>query len=85
MGCLRVFNERGITIGRDVSLVTCDDTPASIVYQPPIASISRDTVGLGRTAAELLLHRLRDGGEPETVVLPTVFTPRASVAPPPQD
>jgi LacI family transcriptional regulator len=82
VGCLQVLNERGIAVGTDVSLVTCDDTPASIVYQPPIASISRDTVGLGQTAADLLLRRLRDGAEPETIVLPTYYTPRASVAPP---
>ncbi|MFV2062045.1 MAG: LacI family DNA-binding transcriptional regulator [Chloroflexota bacterium] len=83
VGCLQVFNERGVRVGRDVSLVTCDDVPASLVYQPPIAPISRDTVGLGRAAAELLLRRLRDDAEAETVALPTVFTPRASCAPPP--
>ncbi|MFV2065220.1 MAG: substrate-binding domain-containing protein, partial [Chloroflexota bacterium] len=81
VGCLQVFNERGVRVGSDVSLVTCDDVPASLVYQPPIASISRDTVGLGRAAAELLLRHLRDGADPETVVLPTAFTSRASCAP----
>jgi LacI family transcriptional regulator len=83
VGCLQVINERGIVIGRDLSLVTCDDTPASIVYHPALASISRDTVGLGRSAAELLLHRLRDRAGPETIVLPTRYMPRASVASPP--
>ena len=83
VGCLSVLNARGIGLGRDLSLITCDDVPASVLHQPPIASISRDTVGLGRTAAELVLRRLRDGGEPETIVLPTVFTPTASCGPPP--
>lgn len=82
VGCLEVMHARGIHVGRDVSVVTCDDIPASLLYQPPIASISRDTVGLGRAAAALLLRRLRDGGGPETVVLPTAYKPRASVAPP---
>ena len=62
--------------------MTCDDIPASELHQPPIATIGRDTVGLGRTAADLLLRRLRDGDEPETVVMPTTFTPTASCAPP---
>ena len=69
-------------MGRDISLVTCDDVPLSELYQPPIASIGRDTVGLGRVAAELLLRRLTEESAPETVVLPTTFTPRPSVVPP---
>jgi LacI family transcriptional regulator len=82
-GCLRVLLELGLRVGDDVSVVTCDDVPLSVLYQPAIASIVRDTVGLGRSAAELLLRQLQDGGEPETVVLPTQFVPRASCAPPP--
>jgi LacI family transcriptional regulator len=82
VGCLRVLREHSLEVGKEVSIVTCDDVPLSGLYQPPIASISRDTVGLGRTAAELLLDRLGEG-PPERVVLPTTFTPRASCAPPP--
>jgi LacI family transcriptional regulator len=83
IGCLRVLTEAGLRVPDDVSLVTCDEVPLSELYRPPIATISRDTVGLGRTAAELLLHRLGEhGGPPETVVLPTQFTVRESVAAP---
>lgn len=83
IGCLRVLQDSGLGVGTDVSLITCDDVPLSGLYQPPLASISRDTVGLGRTAAELLLNRLADPpGDAERVVLPTVFTPRASCAAP---
>ena len=84
IGCLEALQAAGVAVGRDISLVTCDDVPLSELYQPPIASIGRDTVGLGRSAAELLLRRLTEDAEPETVVLPTVFTPRPScVAPRP--
>ncbi len=82
IGCLEVLQAEGITVGRDISLVTCDDVPLSELYQPPIASIGRDTVGLGRVAAELLLRRLTEEGAPETVVLPTTFTPRPSAVAP---
>jgi LacI family transcriptional regulator len=82
IGALRVIQEAGLELGRDLSLVTCDDVPLSRLYQPQISSISRDTVGLGRTAAELLLRRLGEQpGPPETVLLPTVFTLRESCAP----
>jgi LacI family transcriptional regulator len=83
IGCLEVLKEAGIRVGADVSLVTCDDVPLNLLHEPPIASIDRDTVGLGRTAADLLLRRLASEDGPETVILPTVFTPRASCAPPP--
>lgn len=82
IGCLEVLQQAGVAVGRDISLVTCDDVPLSELYQPPIASIGRDTVGLGRTAAELLLRRLTEESEPETVILPTLFTPRPSCVPP---
>lgn len=82
LGCLRVLRERGLEVGRDLSLITCDDTALTSLYHPPIASVSRDTVALGRTAAELLLKRLGGELEPEVVVLPTTYTARASAAPP---
>ena len=82
VGCLSVLNARTVRVGADVSLVTCDDVPASMVFHPPIASISRDMVGMGQAAAELLVERLGDGGEPKHVVLPTRFTVRESCAPP---
>ncbi len=84
IGVLRVLRARGLRVARDVSLVTCDDVPLSELYEPPIATIDRDTVGLGRVAAELLLGRLVGGEEPRTEVLPTTFTPRGSCAPPPR-
>lgn len=78
VGCLRALRRQGIRPGRDIALVTSDDVPLTELYEPPIASISRDSVGLGRVAAELLIERLRDGAEPRTVVLPTRFIARAS-------
>jgi len=82
VGCLSVLNARGVVVGDDISLVTCDDVPASLVFRPPLASISRDMVGLGRSAAELLVRRLGHAGPPEHIVLPTRFTARESCAPP---
>ncbi len=82
IGTLRVLREQGLRVGRDVSLVTCDDVPLSELYEPPIATIQRETVRLGRVAAELLLGRLVGGEAPRTEVLPTTFLARPSCAPP---
>jgi LacI family transcriptional regulator len=81
-GCVRALVRHGIRVPDDVSLVTCDEVDLSELHQPPIASVARDTLQLGRTAAELLLERL-GGGEPRTVLLPTTFTARPSCGPVP--
>ena len=82
-GCVRALVRHRIKIPTDISLVTCDEVDLSELHDPPIASVARDTLLLGRTAAELLLDRL-GGGEPRTVLLPTTFTPRPSSGPVPQ-
>ena len=83
VGTLRALTRLGIRVGEDVALVSCDDFPLSELYSPPIATISRDIVAMGRTAAELLHARLQQSLEPATVMLPTIFRPRASACPPP--
>lgn len=81
-GCIRALQRNGIRIPDDMSLVTCDEVDLSELHAPPIASVARDTLLLGRAAAELLLERI-GGGEPRTVLLPTTFTPRPSCGPVP--
>ena len=84
LGALRVVSERGLTLGRDLSFVGCDDVAITDLYQPPVAVVRRDNVAMGRTAAELLLARLRDDAAPTDVVLPTEFVARRSCGPPPR-
>ena len=81
VGCLRALARHRMAVGRDVSLVTCDEVPLTEFHEPPIAAIARDSAALGGTAAELLMRRISRSSEPETVVLPTIFIPRASCAP----
>lgn len=81
-GCVRALVRNSIRVPDDISLVTCDEVDLSELHSPPIASVARDTLLLGRTAAELLLERF-NGGEPRTVLLPTTFTPRPSCGPVP--
>jgi LacI family transcriptional regulator len=81
IGCLRALERRGVRVGEDISLVTCDDVPLSQLYHPPISTIWRDNVAIGRQAAELLLRSLT-GEPPSTLMLPTEFRPRASTVPP---
>jgi LacI family transcriptional regulator, galactose operon repressor len=77
-GCVRALVRHGTRVPDDVSLVTCDEVDLSQLHSPPIASVSRDTLQLGRVAAELLLERVAQTAGPRTVLLPTRFTPTAS-------
>jgi len=82
-GCVRALVRHGTRIPEDVSLVTCDEVDLSELHSPPIASVSRDTLQLGRVAAELLLERVAGTAGPRTVLLPTRFTATASLGPVP--
>jgi LacI family transcriptional regulator len=82
-GVLEVIRDRGLRLGRELSLVASDPPPLATVFDPPLASITRDAPGLGVSAAELLLGRLRDPSlPPERVTLPTTYRPAGSVGPP---
>ncbi len=82
-GVLRTLQRAGFSVARDVSVVTCDEVLPLDLSQPPLATISRDPQDMGDVAAQLQLERIA-AGEPRTVVLPTKFTARNSLAPPPQ-
>ncbi|MCI0581856.1 MAG: LacI family DNA-binding transcriptional regulator [Chloroflexi bacterium] len=84
-GCLRAVAEAGLRIPGDLSLVTCDDTDLSELFDPPIACIRRDISAIGRIAGELLLERLAGAAAGDPVTLPTTFVRRASCATPPRD
>jgi LacI family transcriptional regulator len=82
LGALRVASEQHVRLGQDLSFVGCDDVAIADLYQPAIAVVRRDNVQMGRTAAELLLERMRDRAAPMNVELPTEFVPRPSCGPP---
>jgi LacI family transcriptional regulator len=83
-GVLEVIGAAGLELGRDISLVAVDPVALAGVFRPPIAAIWRDSIGLGRHAADILLRQLSEPElPPQRVALPTVFEPRGSVGPPP--
>jgi LacI family transcriptional regulator len=83
IGCLRALARRRLRPGIDIAFVTCDDVPLAELFSPALAVIARDNSATGRSAAQLLLHRLNGSDEPEVVSLETHFIPRASCCPPP--
>lgn len=83
LGALRVVSERRLVLGSDLSFVGCDDIAITDLYQPAVSVVRRDTIAMGRSAAELLLGRMREGTAPGDVVLPTEFVARPSCGPAP--
>lgn len=85
-GVLRAVRVRGLTIPRDISIVASGDGEVAQLYTPSISVVHWDQAEIGRTAAHLLLKRMRgdDDPPPEHVLLPTEFIQRASIAPPPK-
>jgi LacI family transcriptional regulator len=81
-GVFLAVRERGLRIPQQLSLVTFDDQPLLGLLDPPIDVVRRGPQAFGQTAAELLLRQL--GGERiSSVLVPTIFEPRGSSAPPP--
>ena len=79
VGVLRTLQREGLTVGTDVSLISCDDTPLSELYSPPITVVARDNHMQGRIAAELMLEQLQDPEEgPRQVTIPTELRVRGS-------
>jgi LacI family transcriptional regulator len=83
LGALEEVHQRGLELGADLSLVSCDTISVTELHQPAIAVVRRDTRELGRQAASLLLRRLGGDDQPHRIVLPTEFAARPSCGPPP--
>lgn len=83
-GVLRAIEQQGLSIPKDLSLVTCDRTDLASVYAGSITTIERDIYEIGRTAAQLLLERLSGppGRPARRVVLPTRLVLGRSCGPP---
>jgi len=82
IGALEELRERGIRVGEQMALVSCDAIPLTELLEPPIAVIRRDNREIGRQAALLMLRHMAGEETRERVLLPTEYLPRPSAAPP---
>ncbi len=83
LGALRALRERGISIPKDMSLVSFDDVDWMRVTDPNLTSIGVDGRTLGQVVAQSLLTRLATpSAPPQAVGLRFELVARDSVAPP---
>ncbi len=80
LGLLRAFDESGIRVPHDVSVVGFDDIPEAEFLTPPLTTVRQDFAEVGRKSIALLLDLMETGPRPEAerIVVPPVLVTRAS-------
>lgn len=82
---MQTLDERGMTVPQDISLIAYTDAAAASLVKPRLSVISRSIVEEGAALSSMLLGRLGDRGAPPRVqVIPTGYSPGASVGARPQ-
>ncbi|MGX9355507.1 LacI family DNA-binding transcriptional regulator [Roseobacteraceae bacterium S113] len=82
LGVYRAAAERGLVIGRDLSVVAYDGIKEGAHAEPPLTTFSVDNRAAGRRLSELLIMRLRGKEEtPCRETQPARFLDRGSTGP----
>lgn len=81
IGCINYMRDKNIRIGRDISLISFDDTLLAQVVRPGVTVVERPTVEMGRIGARMLLDSL-EGQKPQyqRLVLDVRLIRRGSIA-----
>jgi LacI family transcriptional regulator len=80
LAVLKVAGERGITIGKALSVVSFDDSPWAAAMVPGITVIARPVEELGHIAVTELVEAIEGNTKPKEIVLPASLIKRGSVA-----
>ncbi|HEY4158281.1 MAG TPA: substrate-binding domain-containing protein [Polyangiaceae bacterium] len=78
LGVLQELTARGVLVPDDIALVGFDDIEIARYLDPPLTTVRQPLAELGRTALEVLLDQLTNGGAPRHVVLPSELVIRES-------
>ncbi len=82
IGVARAFQERGVGIPDEVSLVGFDDQPFAEMWMPALTTVAQDFTDLGRRTFALLDEWIQTGSRPaDSAVMPDLVI-RDSAAPP---
>jgi LacI family transcriptional regulator len=79
-GVISFAREKGISIPKDLSLISFDDHLWAQFMDPPLTVVVQPTEEMGECAMELLLGRLRGGNSVQTKVFPPRLIVRGSTA-----
>jgi len=80
LAVLKVAGTRGLQIGRDLSVISFDDSPWAAAMVPGITVIGRPVEELGRLAVDELVEAIEGTNKPKKIVLDAELIKRGSVA-----
>lgn len=82
---ITVAHELGLRIPEDLSVTGFDDTELAGHVHPPLTTVRRDALGMGRAAARLLMQLVETGEADGAALPPAELVVRRSTAPVPTD
>lgn len=81
LGVLRAFNEAGVRVPDDVSVVGFDDQPESGYFTPPLTTVRQDFEELGRRCMDTMLKEIEAGAAvSSTIVIPELVRRESAAA-----
>jgi LacI family transcriptional regulator len=83
IGAIAACRERGLTVGRDISIVGYGNSSASAFCDPPLTTVDHKAFENGRHIGQSLLRLLRNEAKPADIhyLEPVVLVPRKSDGP----
>ena len=81
IGAMRAVISRGLRVPEDVSVIGFDDIDEARTAPVPLSTVRVPYFEIGKTAVELLLEKIRSGGDLRSRTIPARYIPRASTAP----
>ncbi|PRH88395.1 LacI family transcriptional regulator [Labrys okinawensis] len=79
IGVLAACRALNLVVGRDVALVSFDESPWSGALTPAISVVQRPIYEMGRAAVNLLVRQIQGGEAGRDVEMPTILIDRESV------
>ncbi|MBD9014321.1 MAG: hypothetical protein EGR15_06925, partial [Lachnospiraceae bacterium] len=78
LGGYRALSEKGIQVGKDISVVSIDNLPYASYLTPPLTTVALNMALLGKTAAMALDSQIRGRDYPLTFFTPVELIERES-------
>lgn len=81
-GAMHAIRDAGLAVGRDISVVGCDDLPLAAHTFPPLTTLRAPRRDLGATLARYLIAHIEQRPAPPVTLLPLRLVIRHSTAAP---
>ena len=78
LGMIKAFNEAGIDVPGDISIIGFDNIPESSYLIPALTTINQSFDELGNNAISRMLHQLSQGSKKEAVMIKPALVLRSS-------